>query len=352
MENFAGTCYGIWKITLENRTGKESTMKFCIIGSRGHIGYVFQSIGKVPGITLDGISSGCEDDPARLVRSSADAGFTPELYSDWRQMLDRLSPGLVAVDGPFDRHAEMAAYALERGIHVFCEKPIALTLTDLDRIMAAQKRSGCRIISMVGLRYQADFQYALQLVRAGAVGKVKMVRAQKSYRLGTRPEYYRRRESYGGTIPWVGSHAIDWIMAFAGSAFRQVYATQTAEDNFGNGDLEIACQCLFVMKNGVQGQASIDFLRPAAAPSHGDDRVRVAGTEGILEVIGGKVILIDKDGRRELPVPPPERELFSDFANSLTGKSRCLVTESETFELTRACLLARESADTGKVIEF
>ena len=121
-------------------------MKFCIIGSRGHIGYVFQSIGKVPGITLDGISSGCEDDPARLVRSSADAGFTPELYSDWRQMLDGLSPGLVAVDGPFDKHAEMAAYALERGIHVFCEKPIALTLTDLDRIMAAQKRSGCRII--------------------------------------------------------------------------------------------------------------------------------------------------------------------------------------------------------------
>ncbi|MEI3004991.1 MAG: Gfo/Idh/MocA family oxidoreductase [Victivallales bacterium] len=124
------------------------------------------------------------------MRSSADAGFTPELYSDWRQMLDRLSPALVAVDGPFDKHAEMAAYALERGIHVVCEKPIALTLTDLDRIMAAQKRSGCRIISMVGLRYQADFQYALQLVRAGAVGKVKMVRAQKSYRLGTRSGNY------------------------------------------------------------------------------------------------------------------------------------------------------------------
>ncbi|MEI3004990.1 MAG: hypothetical protein V8T87_10290 [Victivallales bacterium] len=120
-------------------------------------------------------------------------------------------------------------------------------------------------------------------------------------------------------------------MAFAGSAFRQVYATQTAEDNFGHGDLEIACQCLFVMKNGVQGQASIDFLRPAAAPSHGDDRVLGGGNRRRSGSHRGKVILIDKDGRRELPVPPPEREPFSDFANSLTG-SRCLVTESETFE--------------------
>ena len=227
-----------------------------------------------------------------------------------------------------------------------------LTMSDLDRVMKAQKRSGARIVSMVGLRYQADFQYALHLVRIGAVGKVKLVRAQKSYRLGNRPAFYRHRESYGGTIPWVGSHAIDWILAFSGSPFHEVYATQTADDNFNHGELEVACQCLFTMKNGVQAMASIDYLRPPAAPSHGDDRVRIAGTDGILEVIDGKVLLIDKEGKRELPVPPAERELFSDFANSLTGKQDCLVPESETFELARACLLARESADTGKIIRF
>lgn len=327
-------------------------MKFCMIGSRGHFFYVFQSIGKVPGISLEAVSAGCEDDPAPLLKRAKDAGFDPAACPDWQEMLDRFSPDLVAVDGPFDKHAEMAARALARGIHVFCEKPVALTLEDLGRVMDAQKRSGARIISMVGLRYQADFQFALRLVREGAVGKVKMVRAQKSYRLGKRPEFYRHRETYGGTIPWVGSHAIDWILAFSGSPFREVFATQTKEDNFNHGELEIACQCLFTMKNGVQAMASIDYLRPEAAPTHGDDRVRVAGTEGVLEVIGGSVILIDRDGRRELPVPPPERELFSDFACSLTGENDCLVPESETFELTRACLLARESADTGKIIRF
>ena len=327
-------------------------MKFCMIGSRGHFYYVFQSVGKVPGISLEAVSSGCEDDPAPLLKRAKEANFAPAVCPDWKEMLDRFSPDLVAVDGPFDKHAEMAARALERGIHVFCEKPVALTLEDLDMVMNARKRSGARIISMVGLRYQADFQFALRLVREGAVGKVKMVRAQKSYKLGKRPEFYRHRETYGGTIPWVGSHAIDWILAFSGSSFREVFATQTKEDNFNYGELEIACQCLFTMKNGVQAMASIDYLRPEAAPTHGDDRVRVAGTEGVLEVIGGSVILIDGDGRRELPVPPPERELFSDFACSLTGGNDCLVPESETFELTRACLLARESADTGKIIRF
>lgn len=327
-------------------------MKFCIIGSRGHIGYVFESIRKVPEITLEAISTGCEDPPATLEKFASRAGFAPKLHADWKQMIQETAPEAVAIDDPFDLHAEMCVYALERGIHVFCEKPVALTLEDLGRIEAARRKSGARILSMVGLRYQADFQHALKLVRGGAVGKVKMVRSQKSYRLGQRPDYYRSRKTFGGTIPWVGSHALDWILAFSGSPFRSVYATQSSEDNSGCGDLEIACQCLFVMRNGVQAAASIDYLRPAAAPSHGDDRVRVAGTEGVLEVSGGRIMLIDREGEREMPVPPPEREIFSDFANCLLGKSELAVPEAETFELTRACLLARESADTGKVIVF
>ncbi len=325
-------------------------MKLCIIGSRGHIYYVFESIRQIPGITLDAISSGCEDDPAPLAERAAKAGFAPAIHADWKAMLDTVNPDLVAIDGPFDRHAEMAAYALERGIHVFCEKPIALTLEDLAEVEQAQAKSGAHLTSMVGLRYQADFQYALQLVRQGAVGKVKLIKAQKSYRLGQRPEFYKHRATYGGTIPWVGSHALDWILAFSGSPFKTIYATHSATDNFNHGELEIACQCLFTMENGVQAQASIDYLRPAAAPSHGDDRVRVAGTEGVLEVIGGKVILIDREGQRELPVPSPERAIFADFANSLSGQTKCLVSEAETFELTRACLLARQSADSSSVI--
>ncbi|MBR0458399.1 MAG: Gfo/Idh/MocA family oxidoreductase [Victivallales bacterium] len=325
-------------------------MKLCVIGNRGHIGYVFQSIHEVPNLELPALSTGSDDAPDRLLQLSHNAHFQPVVFPDWQEMLRQIQPDIVAIDGPWHLHATMAAFALRLGIHVFCEKPIALTLEDLEAVRQAQASTGAHILSMVGLRYQADFQHALSLVRGGAVGKVKMIRAQKSYKLGKRPDFCRERNTYGGTIPWVGSHALDWILAFSGSPFQTIFATHTAEDNHGYGSLEIACQVLATMQNGVQALASIDYLRPDAASSHGDDRIRVAGTTGILEVVGGKVTLLDNQGLRELPVPPAPRHLFSDFARSIASNSPLWVPETETFELTRACLLARDSADSGKVL--
>ena len=326
-------------------------MKLCMIGSRGHSHYVFESIGDVPGIELAAVSPGCpEDPPEKLLDMAREAGFSPVVEPDWRKMLDDHRPDLVSVDGPFDRHAEMCVEALRRDISVFCEKPVALTFGELAEVERALAGSRAHIVAMMGLRYLPEFQYALELVRAGSVGTVKLVSARKSYRLGTRPDYYRSRKTFGGLIPWVGSHALDWIMAYSGGRFAKIFATHTTTDNFGYGDMEIAAQMSGVMTNCVQFTATCDYLRPAAAPTHGDDRVRIAGTAGVLEVSGGRVELIDGDGARQLPVPPPARKLFADFANGLAGPVPCMVTDADTIELARACLLARESADTGNVM--
>lgn len=327
-------------------------MKLCMIGKRGHAFYVFQSIREVPGIELPCVSSGCGDDPEPLLKMARDNGFLPEFRADWKAMLDEFRPDVLCIDGPFELHAEMCAEALKRNINVFCEKPIALTLEQLEIIRAAYEKSSARIVSMVGLRYEPAFYQAHKMVSAGAVGKVKTVRAQKSYRLGTRPEFYKHRATYGGTIPWVGSHALDWILWFSGSDFESVSAIQTTEDNFGNGDLEIAAHCQFRMKSGVLASAGIDYLRPAAAPTHGDDRVRVAGTEGVIEVRGGKIHYIGKDGEQVITPETPDRRLFSDFLLELAGGRPGLVSDDETFKLTHACLLAQKAADTGTTIFF
>jgi len=327
-------------------------MKICIIGVRGHHHYVFDELAKLPEVEIVGVSSGCSDDIAPLVAKCKAAGLAPAVYDDYSAMLDELKLDAVVINGPFNLHAQMSIDALERGLHVFCEKPVALTLADLERLEATYSRTdGLFLMSMVGLRYDPGFMTAWQAVNRGAVGKVKLINTRKSYKLGTRPDFFKHRETYGGTIPWVGSHALDWIYWFSGSEFESVMATHTDEDNFGNGDLEIAAQCQFVMKNGVQASASIDYLRPLSAPTHGDDRVRVAGTEGVLEVANGRVMLIDAQGERELPLVFSDG-VFSDFMNHVQGRSRALTSAEDTFRLTRACLLARESADTGQCIKF
>lgn len=326
-------------------------MKLCMIGKRGHAYYVFESIREVPGVTIPCISGG-GDDPAPLREMAEKNGFHPEVRGDWKQMLDEFLPDVVCIDGPFELHAEMCAEALKRNIHVFCEKPVALTLEQLELVRSVHAASSARIVSMVGLRYEPAFLQAARMVHAGAIGKLKSIRAQKSYKLGSRPEFYKHRETYGGTIPWVGSHALDWILYFSQDTFQSVTAIQSAEDNAGNGDLEIVAQCQFRMKSGILASVGIDYLRPQSAPTHGDDRVRAAGTEGVIEVRDGRIILIDKDGKREITPEAPDRRLFSDFLLELSGGRPALVSDDETFELTRSCLLAQQAADSGETIYF
>ena len=328
-------------------------MKLCIIGVRGHHNYVFDDIKILPEVDIAGIATGCPgDDISGLLGHCKAAGFAPAIYDDHLAMLDELRPDAVVINGPFSRHAQMCVEALERGIPVLCEKPIALTLPDLERVEAAYSKAGGKLlISMVGLRYDPCFMTAWKAVQDNAVGKVKLIHAQKSYKLGTRPDHYKTRSEYGGTILWVGSHALDWIYWFSGSGFDSITATHTAEDNFGNGELEIAAQCLCLMKNGVQASASLDYLRPATASTHGDDRVRIAGTTGVIEVMGGRVTLIDAGGEREL-VPSENSGIFADFVRHVEGLSTAMVNANDTFALTRACLLARSSADSGRIMQF
>ena len=206
---------------------------------------------------------------------------------------------------------------------------------------------------MMGLRYDPAFYTAWRAIQDGAVGTVRLLNTRKSSRLGERPQYYRQRSSYGGTIPWLGSHAIDWIYWFSGESFRSVYATHSTRENRNHNDLEVSALCHFTLTNEVFASASIDYLRPANAPTHGDDRVRVAGTEGVIEVRGGEVFLINEqtDGEERLTVSC-DRQIFRDFVEQIEGKITSLLNVEDIFAVTEACLLARQSADEGRVLFF
>ena len=109
--------------------------------------------------------------------------------------------------------------------------------------------------------------------------------------------------------------------------------------------------CHFTMSNEVFGGVNIDYLRPAKATSHGDDRIRVAGTTGVIEVFMGGVRLIDERGPQELPLEP-KREIFAEFIDQVQGTATSLISAEDAFLTTKACLLARQSADEGRVVNF
>jgi predicted dehydrogenase len=325
-----------------------------MIGSRGHQSYVLDGLKDMPYVKITGISTGTEDDSVEeMINILGDRAQDAEVFSDYYSMLDTLKPDVVSIAGPLEKHSQMCIDAFGLGIHVFCEKPVATNLKDLKKIKNAFAKADVYFASMMGMRYDPAFYTAWCSVRDGIIGEVRLINAQKSYKLGYRPEYYSKRETYGGTIPWVGSHAIDLVYWFTGESFQTVYAAHSSKYNCGLGELEMTALCLFSLTNDIFASVSMDYFRPDSASTHGDDRIRIVGTRGIIEVNKGKVFLTNnnKNGKIELKAEC-DKQIFRDFIDQINKNSISLIDAEDTFTVTEACLLARQSADKKRVLTF
>jgi predicted dehydrogenase len=324
-----------------------------MIGTRGHYRTVLREMESMPALRVVAMADG-GDSVAPIAEWCRNHGYTPQSFDDHRAMLDRAKPEVLVVCGPFEAHAAMCIDAVERGVHVITEKPAALTLAELDQLSAACERNpGVHIAGMMFSRYDPGFFTAKRLIDAGAIGDVRLVNARKSYRLGKRDAYYHDRATYGGTIPWVGSHAIDWVMWLGGHTFKRVFATQSARENGGNGTMERSALCHFTLCGERAASVSVDVFRPANAPTHGDDWIRLVGTAGVLEARPNSVSLINADNDGSKPVPVSvDHSFLRDFVDHVEGRAAAHIDAQSTLKLTRACLLARQSADECRVVEF
>ena len=310
-------------------------MKVCFIGACGHSKQAYKYLSTRSDIAFVGMAA--ED-----AREGLGASYSPDIpfFDDWRRMLDETRPDLAVVSPIFARTGGVILECAARGIDVFSEKPVASSQCELEAVERAVRQSGIRFCAMHYLRYTPAFYHGAALVRGGAIGQVRMVTAQKSYRYGKRPAWYGDRALYGGTIPWVGIHAIDWIYHFTGKRFLSV-----SGQCFGR-DPEMAALCTFRMEDGALGGMNLDYYRPKTAPTHGDDRVRCVGTEGVLEVRGGEILLCNGEGDRILR-PTEAPELLAEFLDG--GET---IPAQEIFYLTRVALAARDAADTGREIRI
>ena len=309
-------------------------MKICYVGNCGHTWQVHKVLRARDDVTLCGVAPGSEHE-------GMTQSFDPSVpfYASYMEMLDAVRPDLCVVSPVFGQTGEVILACAARGIDVFSEKPVATTLEELDAVEASVKASGIRFCAMHYLRYRPSFYHAARLVREGVIGDVRLLTAQKSYKFGTRPAWYYDRALYGGTIPWVGIHAIDWVWAFSGKRFLSVVAQSV-------GSPEMTALCQFELEDGAMASVNLDYYRPAGAPTHDDDRIRCVGTRGVIEVIGDCVTLTNGDGTREMTFTEAP-ELLTEFLCG--GEVLCA---EEIFYLTRVALVARDAADCGKKLKI
>ena len=318
-------------------------MKYGIIGVSGHYHQA-----------LDAARAGLCEFPAAVARGSAGEDARPlaeklgvPYYDSWREMIAREKLDAVAVNPWFWETAPISAECMKAGLDVYSEKPLAIDEGELDRLRAVWTQSGRNLGCMLNLNCCAWFLALESAVRAGEIGEVRMIHGQKSYRMGVRGPLYQRRRDYGGILPWVGVHAVDWVLRLGGRCVS-VSASQTTACNRGNGELETTAAALLTLENGVIVTVTTDFLRPTGSARHDDDRLRVTGTRGMIEAVDGHVYLENENAKRELPLPP-EVNPFARFLNARNTPEGKRLTE-EAFEDSRICLLARRAADEGRVV--
>lgn len=248
--------------------------------------------------------------------------------------------------------AEHLAACAARGWHIMAEKPLATSLTDLAAVRETIERSGVRLSMLLTMRFEPPYLKMREVVASGGVGRPLNLSAQKSYRRGTRPAWQQEYRTYGGTIPFIGIHAIDLLRYLSGCEYTRLTALQYNAGLPGAGAMEESCGVLLELAGGGVATVRLDYLRPAKAPTHGDDRFRIAGSDGVIECLDGKVTLLTSEREpEELPLPRGG-SIFGSFLDELQGRGAHPISAADCFAMTALCLRARDVANTGRWVEL
>jgi predicted dehydrogenase len=323
------------------------------IGLGGHYGAILRDVPMRDDVRLAAVADGDRNalDRARSHSSiDADTGF----YLDYREMLEKEKLDLVTICLTDGERAEVIHDCAQAGIHIISEKPLAMNMEELSAIREVVSDNNIQLSMLLTMRFEGTYLKMKEIVERGTIGEVIQMTAQKSYKLGQRPEWMKHRDTFSGIIPYIGIHAIDLLRWTSGREFVEVAAFQSNVAHPEIGNMEDNATVILRMDNGGTASVRLDYLRSPSAPSHGDATMRLAGSSGIVEVTndGKDMTLMTTDQPPETISIPPSKSFLGDFLDSLEGEHAPLLTMEDAFRVTEICLKAREAAETREIVSL
>ena len=235
----------------------------------------------------------------------------------------------VVIASSTSAHADNVERCAAAGLHIFCEKPLALTLADCDRAIAATEQAGVKLMIGHVRQFDAGHVEARRLIEAGAIGRPLVFRAI-SGDVDPPPASFADPAVSGGLILDAMYHDLylaPWLMA---DGITRVYAEGGALVDEGVrsvGDVDNAVVCLR-FAGGAMGTL---FVSRTTRYGH-DLRVEVIGDEGAVQVGRFRqtpVRLLDRQGvHHDMARTTPER-LGEAFVTELQAFVDCLVHDAE-----------------------
>ncbi len=218
---------------------------------------------------------------------AAAAGLVSDLqcYESYEAMLDRAALDAVVISTPTYLHLPQATAALERGLPVLLQKPIALDGAEADQLLTAAAQHSGRLLVDYSYRYTASAAAVHSAIAAGALGRPLAVEARFHNIWGPgQGWFFRRSTAGGGALPDLGVHLLDlalWLLDFPPTAItaahltRGGYPLREADDPDAVED--------FAVLSGSIGAASLDCaVSWQAQLAQSEIRLTLYGSAGTL----------------------------------------------------------------------
>jgi predicted dehydrogenase len=316
-------------------------MKIGIVGFGFMGGVHLAAIDRIEGVTASAVASRTRPVPGAPPRGNLahvkSSSFRADMqwHSDWQELLDS---DIDAVDIclPTYLHKPVILGALERGKHVLCEKPMALTWRDCEEILDAANRSGRVFMVAHVLRFLYPYRYAGNFLRSTCHGSVKTCTMQRRAGFPQWSDWLSKKEQSGGAILDLLIHDIDQALEWLGQP--------TAVRAVSDGDIDTMRGTLHYpggLKVLIQGGWYAPELPFSAS-------FQMEGDDAVLHFEEGK-LRVSLSGEEQTVVLPEQEEYleqmryFVECCRDNTAPDRCLPADSA--QAVRVANLLKASRD-------
>ncbi|MDN4072949.1 Gfo/Idh/MocA family protein [Fictibacillus terranigra] len=249
--------------------------------------------------------------------------------------------------------------AMDHGKDYFTDKTPFTTLEQLEQARQKTAETGLKYTVYFSERLHVESSVlAGQLIQAGEIGKVVQITGFGPHRLNApnRPDWFFKKENYGGILCDIGSHQIEQFLYFG--SCKDAIVLHSKVGNYGNPlfpELEDYGDATLVGDNGVTNFFRVDWFTPDGLPTWGDGRTFIIGTKGHIELrkyvdiarenSGNQLYLANDQGVEHYSLDgkvgfPFFGELILDCLN----RTEVAMTQEHVFKAAELCLIAQKNA--------
>jgi predicted dehydrogenase len=246
-------------------------------------------------------------------------------------------------------HVSLAEEAFAAGKHVLCEKPLATTKADAERMIAGAARAGVILMTAFPCPFSPAFERALARVRAGEIGEILSICATNR---GTCPHgwFTDKCLSGGGAMIDHTVHVADLFHRILGVA--PVSVSAMVGNNLYRKEWEDTAMLTLTYPNGVFATLDSSWSRPASYRTWGDVTMNIVGTEGVIELdLFGPGIDVYTSGTKTHAthsyVSNLDQMMVEEFVNAIREKRAPSVTGEDGLAALEVALAGYESLAIG-----